>query len=70
VKTVKTYFVVACSQRIVYVLYGRCVLQQFFGCCETEEKEFDDIMISFPFRQSADLKHEWHMSEFPRLLGK
>ena len=46
-------FFVACSERIVYVLYGRCVMQQFFGCCETEEKEFDDLMISFPFRQSA-----------------
>jgi hypothetical protein len=63
-------FFVAYSQRIVCALYGRCVLQQFFGCCETEEKEFDDLMISFPFRQSAGLKNEWHMSEFPRLLGK
>jgi hypothetical protein len=69
-KQSKHFFVVVCSQRIVYVLYGRCVLQQFFGYCETEEKEFDDLMISFPFLQSAGLKHEWHMSEFPRLLGK
>lgn len=70
VKTVKFFVFVLHVYRESYMYGGRCVLRQYVGCCEAEKKEFDDLMISFPFRKSAGLKHEWHMSEFPRLLGK